>query len=378
MTSPRLFIAMICLTLMSSAAFADVINVPTDYPTIQEAIDASSDGDEVVIAPGLYNEFGIQFNGKAITLRGSTGSDGLPTTAITSGSEGSIMSIGFQQIDPTVRDITFTGSTADTAVMTFHSNATFINCTFLDNAGFLGGGFYNLNGGPSFIDCRFIDNTATWGGGYACWETGQPEHPIFTRCLFEGNTGEIGGGMANLRSQPTLNDCVFRNNQASFGGGLYNDGDACCSQWEGNITLIDCLFEDNEALESGGGIYNAIFGFPVIQGTTLRNNTAIFFGSGMFSEDQMLPAVSDSVFCGNQGTSDQITGPWTDDGDNAIEDNCQTPCPGDLDGNGDVSVDDLLALLAVFELNADGDCDGDDDTDVDDLLLLIGNYGDCS
>ncbi|MBG79784.1 MAG: hypothetical protein CMJ39_03615 [Phycisphaerae bacterium] len=368
---------LLACSLTTGICLADTINVPEDHATIQSAIDASVDGDLILVAPGLYNEFDIQFGGKGVTLRGSIGSDGLPTTAITSGDQGRIMLIGHQEIDPTLENLVFTASTADTAVMSFHSDATFRNCTFSNNSGFLGGGYYNLNGAPDFIDCRFIGNTGTWGGGYACWETGQMKHPNFTRCVFEGNTGEIGGGMANLRSQPIMTECTFVDNQATIGGGIYNDGDSCCPQWNGNITLIDCLLENNQASESGGGLYNAIFGLPVIEGTTFSNNTAAVFGSGMFSEDEMIPTVRDSIFCANEGTSEQISGPWTDDGNNSIESSCPEPCLGDFDQSGTVGVDDLLSLLAAYQVNGNGDCDDDGDTDVDDLLILIGRWGQC-
>ena len=47
---------------------AAVINVPADQPTIQAAINAAVSGvDEVVVAPGTYNEI-INFIGKAITV----------------------------------------------------------------------------------------------------------------------------------------------------------------------------------------------------------------------------------------------------------------------------------------------------------------------
>ena len=47
--------AIFCLTFGHPAAAA-VINVPADYPTIRQAVGAAVDGDEIVIAPGTYDE----------------------------------------------------------------------------------------------------------------------------------------------------------------------------------------------------------------------------------------------------------------------------------------------------------------------------------
>ncbi len=48
---------------------------------------------------------------------------------------------------------------------------------------------------------------------------------------------------------------------------------------------------------------------------------------------------------------------------------------GDLDNDGVVGIDDLLALLAVFGDNdGEGDLDGDGITGVDDILVLLGNW----
>ena len=54
------------LALRSDAA---QLNVPADYATIQAAIVAAADGDEVIVSPGTYFE-NIDFLGKTVTVRG--------------------------------------------------------------------------------------------------------------------------------------------------------------------------------------------------------------------------------------------------------------------------------------------------------------------
>ena len=49
--------------ILSSYCVASVIKVPKDYSTIQKAVDASLEGDEVVVSPGKYSEF-IAIKGK--------------------------------------------------------------------------------------------------------------------------------------------------------------------------------------------------------------------------------------------------------------------------------------------------------------------------
>ena len=55
--------------LLFSTIKAATILVPTDYFTIQEAINASSDGDSIAVAPGTYFE-NIDFLGKNIKVVG--------------------------------------------------------------------------------------------------------------------------------------------------------------------------------------------------------------------------------------------------------------------------------------------------------------------
>ncbi|MFN0134736.1 MAG: FG-GAP repeat domain-containing protein [Phycisphaerae bacterium] len=56
------------------------------------------------------------------------------------------------------------------------------------------------------------------------------------------------------------------------------------------------------------------------------------------------------------------------------------PCPGDVDGDGDIDLSDLSTLLANFgaasgQTRAQGDLDGDGDVDLSDLAQLLANFG---
>ena len=55
--------------LLASDALADELVVPTEYTTLQAAIDAAVDGDEIKVLPGNYRER-INFQGKKIRLYG--------------------------------------------------------------------------------------------------------------------------------------------------------------------------------------------------------------------------------------------------------------------------------------------------------------------
>jgi hypothetical protein len=63
------FVQGLAFPLLAQSA---VLRVPADVPTIQAAIDAAVDGDEVVVAPGSY-EVALNFAGKAITVRSEQG-----------------------------------------------------------------------------------------------------------------------------------------------------------------------------------------------------------------------------------------------------------------------------------------------------------------
>jgi len=84
--SSKLLAASVVL-LFGIEAIASVLNVPSDYPTIQEAIDAASRGDTVKVAPGIYYE-NVRIS-KPLVLWGS----GSSSTTIDGASVDSVMRV---------------------------------------------------------------------------------------------------------------------------------------------------------------------------------------------------------------------------------------------------------------------------------------------
>jgi pectin methylesterase-like acyl-CoA thioesterase len=70
------FVFALSLFLCSTLAFGATMQVPGDYKTIQAAIDASVDGDTVLVADGTYKgerNKNLDFNGKELILQSENG-----------------------------------------------------------------------------------------------------------------------------------------------------------------------------------------------------------------------------------------------------------------------------------------------------------------
>jgi len=168
-TQNRLFahywILMLSLVLLPGVAlhsFAAEIHVPSQFSTIQAAIDASQDNDIIIVQPGTYTE-NIDYNGKAITLTSTN------------------------PLDPTIVASTIIDGNMNGSVVTFDSGET-PNSILT--------GFTIKNGNGTLIDGK------RYGGGIYC---GIQSTPTIRRNKIINNTADVGGAIfIHGNSPPTI------------------------------------------------------------------------------------------------------------------------------------------------------------------------------
>ena len=243
------------LTLPLQAATITVADAGADHTSIQAAMDAANNGDEILVSPGTYLE-NIDFNGKAITLRSASGDPA--DTIIDGGGNGSVVTCASGETSSTVLDgftITNGSATYGGGMYNSISSPTVTNCTFSGNtATSRGGGMYNqLNSSPTVSHCIFSGNTASSGGGGMYNENG---NPTVTNCTFSGNTANAGGGMNNSESSPTVSHCTFSGNTAGWGGVMYNR--------YSSPAVTNCVFTGNTSDYGGGGMRNTQNSSPTV------------------------------------------------------------------------------------------------------------------
>jgi hypothetical protein len=253
-----------------------VINVPGDYPAIQQGINASVDGDTVLVQPGTYVE-NINFNGHNVVL----GSLFLTT--------GDTSYIGQTVID---------GDSAGTAV-TFENaeNSGSILTGFTIRNGFSefrGGGIYCHQSNPTISNNIITLNLAPNGAGIFSLDAGPM---INENAIIENSTwlfGGSGGGIKSYgNSTPVIMNNYISGNQAVQSGGIDCDG---------NAVIIGNYIAGNIAIGFEFWGYNGGIGCSnshgIISGNIITNNSAALGGGiGCYFSDLR---ISNNVIIGNR------------------------------------------------------------------------------
>ncbi len=239
-----------------SCEYADIV-VPVDYPTIQSAINASVDGQLIIVQPGIYLE-NINFQGKAIT----------------------VASLFYMADDTSYIFNTVINGNQTGSVVTFNNhetnNAILKGFTITNGLSENGGGIYFEASSPSFSDLIVTENTAiNDGGGIKGLGNNGSISPSFTNVEISNNeAGNKGGGLYIYNAHATMDNLTITGNQCgSQGGGIYATSNSHFSLTGGIIqnntandgaginfdssspTFTDLLVSDNIAVNIGGGIY---------------------------------------------------------------------------------------------------------------------------
>ena len=219
-------ISMTFAFLAWSLASATIINVPDDYPAIQEGINASTDGDTVLVQPGTYVE-NINFNGHNIVLG---------SLFLTTGDQ--------IYISQTIID----GESAGT-VVSFVSGEDTSACIT---------GFTITDG-----------YTDDYGGGILCMNHSDP---LICRNIIENNISDnSGAGICCRQSSPQILENTISNNSIfnifwGDGGGIHI--------FESSSLIKGNTISDNYCYCAGGGI-SCFASTPMILENTISGNNTV-------------------------------------------------------------------------------------------------------
>ncbi len=245
---------------VSLPAGGAILQVPSEYASIQEAIDASSHGDTVIVAPGLYYER-INFNGKNIVVTSTDPNDSrvVGYTVLNADGEGSVVTFDNNETkDAVLTGFTITGGTG---TLSEGSSDWYKN--------YYGGGIYCRRGRPTITRNVITNNVVPYlreirevtENGYT-----------YEQWFYEWSDG--GGIYASWGATITHN--VIYNNSAENGGGIYASGDA---------TIENNIIYDNSAVVGGG--VRVVYG-------RLVNNTIVGNDAGLEPDN----GVGGNVFAG--------------------------------------------------------------------------------
>jgi len=228
------------LALAAAPAHALVLNVPSEYTTIQAAMDAAGVGDTVLVAPGTYmgpgnvdlNPHGVDMVVRGIAGRESTIIDcehelEMRGLTIESGETRAMVFEGFTILRGYPISVGMGGGINITDSSPTLRNLRVEDCiSGYGHYNSYGGGLYSVGGAPLISDVELVDNHGLYGIGAQVAGPAVLEDIV---AMFNDGSGSVyaayGGGL-RLHGECVLRRSLIMGNRASFGGGLACSGGA--------------------------------------------------------------------------------------------------------------------------------------------------------
>jgi hypothetical protein len=290
---------------------AAVLLVPSEYGTIQAAIDAALGRDVVVADAGTYTGPGnrdLDFGGKAITVSSENPDDPAVVAATVINCQGSGRAFYFHNGETSaavVTGLTITNGYANYggAIYCDGGSPTISKCTFSGNSASLdAGAIQNDYCAPVLTGCTFTGNNASWAGGAMC---NFFSAPTVKSCIFFGNSGDEGGAIMNHESDAGIANCTFSGNSAFQGGAVYNS-------LSSGSQVSHCILWGDSASHEGPEMYgDCVVSYSDVQGgwAGTGNIDADPMFVDAFGGDYHLLAGSPAIDAGDPN-SDWSNEPW--------------------------------------------------------------------
>jgi len=230
------------------AVFWDGLHGPKK--TIQAGINATFDGDKIIVLDGIYTGDGnrdIDYRGRAITLKSQNG----PKKCIIdcqAGSENVHRGLYFHWGED--------------------ANSILEGVMITNGVAFNGGGIYCEDSSPTITKCIIVNNYSRW---------------------------RDGGGIFCDHSSPRIMGCLISDNRADDdGGGVFCDGHS-------NVTVSNCMIIGNKASRDGGGLEFWYYSKPNVTNCVIAGNEAGRHGGGIDCFIDSPPTLTNCTIVGNEG-----------------------------------------------------------------------------
>lgn len=287
------------LLVFPVSTLATVRNVPGDFATIQAAMNASSSGDEVVVAPGTYAEnIVLTAVHSGVWLRSSSGP---AATTIDGGLTAPVIRCTNVSAGTTIEGFTITRGRGNGLVLGgglsfLGSSPTVKNCSVRGNVSGAGGGAY-LNQGcnPIIIDSEFADNQAPSGSGGGFYSDNNCS-PRIERCNIHHNTcAAYGAGLVtgDFSSSVIINNEIHHNTASLDGGGAW-------FARQGTLSVVNNRFYQNVG-QSGGAMWIQGGGGTFEENQIYENRASTNDGGGIFCTTTV--TIRNNVFWSNAAHS---------------------------------------------------------------------------
>ncbi|KPA13071.1 hypothetical protein MHK_006719, partial [Candidatus Magnetomorum sp. HK-1] len=192
------------ITLHLNILYAKTYQVPSDFRTIQEALNAAQTDDNITVNSGHYVENIIWPKTNGIVLKGEKSEN----TIIDGNHKGNIIAFN-ESLDGIIDK------------KTHLSGFTLMNGKALEMTSFRGGGIYCHNVSLQLSNLIIKNNQANYGGGLCSI---QSELIINSVSIFENSVKSSGAGIYCQDSNLVLSSVSIMDNMANIGSGIYSLG----------------------------------------------------------------------------------------------------------------------------------------------------------